>query len=288
MSLNDRYPALAQEMLAETLIDILERLRTVKPGTINGRKRMDFPLANLSGGLVLDETINDITREVEGGFFRDCTWQDVGMRCDTGIWNIDPKDGKNVPSLFAYRAPAVLPARVFRRLGVEIRTVSLVPDGMIAMRDLIGTNDFKNWDLIRKDGTPLLRIPSGERSKREAQRVALIPALQFSHDLQWRVGFTLPGVPEAQLETDPEGAKSVFRLRDIPDGARRRKALVHWVAQHRRRQGRGDGSKLIASYLRGETTFKWHDMICRIVPSASDVRRYKAQHDDADPAHLRK
>lgn len=52
--------------------------------------------------------------------------------------------------------------------------------------------------------------------------------------------------------------KDLFKLRDIPDGYKRRLALKHWVAKHmRRKPSNHDEITYVKKYLRGRKDFSW-------------------------------
>lgn len=65
------------------------------------------------------------------------------------------------------------------------------------------------------------------------------------------IGFTLPIDSLSQL-------KELFSLREIPDGYKRRVALLHWVSKHLRRKP-SDHTELIEvkKHLRGREDFEW-------------------------------
>lgn len=77
-----------------------------------------------------------------------------------------------------------------------------------------------------------------------------------------------------RFTTTPEGARAVFRLRDVPPGAARRKALLHWVTGHWRRSGPTfDARTFVRPHMRGTTTFDWNGLRATIQPSAYDAER---------------
>lgn len=77
------------------------------------------------------------------------------------------------------------------------------------------------------------------------------------------------------LPTDLEGIKNIFKLRDIPPGENRRKALLHWVGEHTRRKIKKDETIDIQSYLRGKLSFTWNDMYVSIKPAITDLDKLK-------------
>lgn len=79
----------------------------------------------------------------------------------------------------------------------------------------------------------------------------------------------------ARFVTDPTGVREAFRLRDIPPGAARRKALLHWVGSHwrKRRDVSLQDKAWIREHLRGQWTYTWNGLRCQIEPSIHDLNR---------------
>jgi hypothetical protein len=103
-------------------------------------------------------------------------------------------------------------------------------------------------------------------------QVQLHIGLQFLKESQWRVYISYGDSPGIEIPTDPVGAQAVFRLRDLPDNAARRKALRHWVDEHWR-QIRDDPTveTKVRTHLRGGAEFSWNGLHCRIIPSRTDT-----------------
>jgi hypothetical protein len=101
----------------------------------------------------------------------------------------------------------------------------------------------------------------------------------FTHYYDWRVelGFQMPGktlLPTVSLSTDAAGAKSAYRLRDIPAGKTRRDALRHWVSTHWRKNAYDPEEEIkIWAHLRGVEEFSHNGLKCRIIPSAYDLKK---------------
>lgn len=74
--------------------------------------------------------------------------------------------------------------------------------------------------------------------------------------------------PRARFTTDLTGVRESFRLRDIPPGDRRRKALIHWVREHWRKSREPNPSDLtwVTGHLRGKQDFVWNGLRGRIEP----------------------
>lgn len=107
---------------------------------------------------------------------------------------------------------------------------------------------------------------------------------QFCARYEWRVSLGIQGGPSVAFETDPTGAREVFRLRDLPDGSQRRSALLHWVGEHWRKR-RSDPSEetKVRAHLRGQTEFVWNGMRCRIRPSDYDAERARMPRASTTP-----
>lgn len=78
-------------------------------------------------------------------------------------------------------------------------------------------------------------------------------------------------IPSLTVLTDPTGVKELWKLRDIPDGKKRRDALLHWVSQHWR-QNRKDPEveSYVRKHLRGATEFRHGEMSVVVQPSEKD------------------
>jgi hypothetical protein len=105
-------------------------------------------------------------------------------------------------------------------------------------------------------------------------RIRLAYGIAKFFDRQWSVYFGFDGNLGLSFPTSPEHAQEVFRLRDVPPGAKRRAALKHWVREHNRRRSADDPVATIPvmRHLRGAETFHWNGLTCRIKPSPVDLR----------------
>lgn len=74
------------------------------------------------------------------------------------------------------------------------------------------------------------------------------------------------------LPSDPTGVHEMWKLRDIPEGAKRRAALLHWVSDHWR-QNRYDPEMegYVRKHLRGQNECTLGGMKIHITPSAVDM-----------------
>lgn len=118
-----------------------------------------------------------------------------------------------------------------------------------------------------------LRWDDGSAVDDEFYSVAkMAMSVQFTREHEWRVNLGVNGGASLALQTDPEGVLAAFRMRDVPDGKKRREALIHWVREHWRQRRRGGESK-VREHLRGQTRFSWFGLDCRVVPPAVDAKR---------------
>lgn len=114
-----------------------------------------------------------------------------------------------------------------------------------------------------------------QRSAVNAARVANM--VLFSRRYQWYVKLGYEGKVGILFPTSPDGAREVFRLRDIPNGKARRSALLHWVSSHWRRvPSLPTKGTMVRQHMRGAESFSWNGLVCKITPAAYDVERSHA------------
>jgi len=96
---------------------------------------------------------------------------------------------------------------------------------------------------------------------------------QFSRYYNWTVYLSFEGWSGLSFRTDPIGAREIFRLRDIPEGKKRRTALKHWVCEHyRKNRSISEVEKVkVIKHLRGANEFTWNGLKCKIMPSQYDL-----------------
>lgn len=77
--------------------------------------------------------------------------------------------------------------------------------------------------------------------------------------------------PRVSLMTDPTGVKELWKFRDVPDGAKRRDALLHWVNEHwRKKRHDPDVEGYVRSHLRGSRVFQHGSMSITVDESEED------------------
>lgn len=103
-----------------------------------------------------------------------------------------------------------------------------------------------------------------------------------SINMHYGIGFTrrynwqaiIGSSPKAAISifTDPYGAQELFRLRDIPEGRKRRAAIKNWISSHwRQRRADPSESTKVRQHLRGALEFNWNGLYVKIIPSAFDL-----------------
>jgi hypothetical protein len=102
-------------------------------------------------------------------------------------------------------------------------------------------------------------------------RITMAIAKTLTSEYCWSVSLGWDDKLMLRFPTDALGVKEVFRLRSIPNGESRKKALLHWVSEHYRRTKKYDEPIDIQPYLRGNVKFNWNGLLCVIKPSIDDV-----------------
>lgn len=206
--------------------------------------------------------------------FRDVSYRDLPRPLDVAIVarNEDDPDGFGVTR---YRRPNRQETR-----GRLRRHMPIVIDGSMAVIDGDGHGWTARSLFGSGDGRTFVNITNGQESGNAykdadwSQRIQLAMSLAFTRQFFWSVKIGYEGSPMIRIPTDPVGAREVFRLRDIPEGRKRRAAIRHWVSEHWRKR-RDDPSEevKVREHLRAATTFTWNGLRCEISPSDDDIQR---------------
>jgi len=135
-------------------------------------------------------------------------------------------------------------------------------------KHLMGWSSWKG----REDWQPLEVRPGPDDSKRYGMAIAV--GNHWVSQFHWHVniGTGGPDTPLLSLRTDPEGAREIFRLREVPDGKSRRVAIRNWVSEHYRQRRGGSAPSLVEQHLRGRIQFDWFGLRCEIVPPFDEIR----------------
>jgi hypothetical protein len=83
-----------------------------------------------------------------------------------------------------------------------------------------------------------------------------------------------------RIPIHPSSSKDVFVMRNIPEGTKRKKAIVNFVKDHYRTitDFRGEEREiLIKKHFRGELKFNWRGLKVSIIPSEYDLNRIKTK-----------
>ena len=105
-----------------------------------------------------------------------------------------------------------------------------------------------------------------------AGRLDVLRGVALARRYSWLVRIRKPGGVWAELFTDPSSTKAAFKLRDIPDGKRRREALMNWVSAHKRLEGTEDETE-VRKHLRGASTFTAGGLECRVCIPEFDAEK---------------
>jgi len=136
---------------------------------------------------------------------------------------------------------------------------------------LTGTVSYRYEPFLRnKREVNLFREPGLGDKDPELIQFALGALLNRRY--QWTVELQVDDAPSVDIYTTPEGAKELFKWRDVPPGKSRRDALRNWVREHARRKSSGDFT-MVRQHLRGVTSFTWAGLKARLRPSQFDIEK---------------
>lgn len=109
--------------------------------------------------------------------------------------------------------------------------------------------------------------------------VAVGSQIQFIREMQWIVQVREPHCLGCSFPTSHEGAREIFKLRDVPAGKKRRSMIKNWVREHYRQQSSGDKTHVM-KHFRGVEYFTWNDMEVTIIPSLEDMKEYERAYEE--------
>ena len=137
------------------------------------------------------------------------------------------------------------------------------------MRVVYGSMEGIDWIPI---GLSQRKMETEDSVVKTQKRIDTAIGLQSSQEEAWIVQLQHEGCPSVVFTTDPAGAKEVFRLRDVPDGRKRRSSLINWVDAHYRQRNGGWDEALtyVRRHVRGATRFTWNGLVCYIKPARRD------------------
>lgn len=157
---------------------------------------------------------------------------------------------------------------VFEKFPIEKRRV--FNNGMVARRT------FNPWSLFayKEDVCRNIKNESDDLAKeiRATEANLLLAGIAVGMRGNWSAKVKIAeSLPSLTVLTDPIGVKELWKLRDIPDGKKRRAALLHWVAAHWRQQRHDpEVETYVRKQLRGATTFRQGELSVEVKPSEID------------------
>jgi hypothetical protein len=100
----------------------------------------------------------------------------------------------------------------------------------------------------------------------------------------WQVTTKFDDVcPSLTLLTDPTGVKEFWKLRDIPEGRKRRDALLHWVDDHWRRNRKDpEIETYVRKHMRGAEELRQGQFYAKITPSDMDELTLQIAKEDRE------
>jgi hypothetical protein len=108
----------------------------------------------------------------------------------------------------------------------------------------------------------------GERWPIITKVFKFLRSLELTERYLWSVKFRGTSRKWLVFGTTPDASKQAFRLRDIPDGKRRRAAMLNWIDEYSRRSQVAEGPHQVSGHLRGSEQFTIDGIECRIDPPA--------------------
>lgn len=116
------------------------------------------------------------------------------------------------------------------------------------------------------------RVPFGARALEGDERCNIFVSYADNNHYRWFVEIGRRDGFSFKFATIPEKAAAIFRLREIPDGEKRRRALRNWVTSHWRSDYRDPEMEVyVRQHLRGAEEFEWDGYFCRVIPSNYDL-----------------
>jgi len=173
-----------------------------------------------------------------------------------------------VPDLPAVRGKIVRPMKYL----VQVDHAFVEPSGTWTRRGLYGRQSIhERWQVNHiafvREGSPIQYAHD-----EDVESIGNSFALWRTREMFWSVTLRKEEEPGFLFPTDAIGARALFKTRDIPDGKKRRTALLHWVESHYRQINRVDPiiETRVRKHFRGQRSFRWNDLICDIRPSIQE------------------
>jgi hypothetical protein len=163
----------------------------------------------------------------------------------------------------------------FRSQVIEISSLNVGGDNKFSSdRDYIGVHNRRlcllNRRRVQRKGPELA-------GKIDVEHISLAASLDLTLRYEWVVRFGVDGSFSVAYPSERSNITDVFRLRDVPEGKRRREALQTLVTQHWKRSRSQapteDPRVFVREHLRGQTKFNWNGLMCEVIPPKYDVER---------------
>lgn len=135
--------------------------------------------------------------------------------------------------------------------------------------DSIAVKKYMAEKLTNEDGTP---TPYGL----EISNIHMALQLSLTYDYEWSCYIKeTPDSLGVRIPIHPSSSKEVFIMRNIPEGAKRKRAIVNFVKDHYRTITDFNNEErqiLIKKHFRGDLKFNWRGLEVHITPSPYDLR----------------
>lgn len=137
----------------------------------------------------------------------------------------------------------------------------------VAITNIYATSDFKTFELLNNDPRKFSvagrgkvgNILSGSETTDRFTDKALAAMSVCTHIDSCKEYFDTIEVSTSNTRvvfpTTPEGSRDILKMRDVPEGKRRRESIINWVSEHVRSIN-GDDHK-VKKHLRGKESFTW-------------------------------
>ncbi len=121
---------------------------------------------------------------------------------------------------------------------------------------------------LAMDGYPMVK--EGRKFYQNSAKLAI--AHYLFEPTWWVVNVGIdPNSPTVSVATDATGVKDAWKLRDVPEGRRRRDALLHWVERHWRKDRHDPEMEvMVRKHLRGSREFNCSGMKMTIKEAETD------------------
>lgn len=142
--------------------------------------------------------------------------------------------------------------------------------------DVFVTGVFNPSWLITFEGEQMRCLESQSDYLYKEKRISFLSpfmcGLAQSIRSYWQVKAQFDEVcPSLTLLTDPTGVKEFWKLRDIPEGKKRRAALLHWVDEHwRQTRNDPDVEAYVRKHLRGSESITQGNFKASVFASETD------------------